>query len=245
MVEHQPRIDEVLASYSEGWTLERMPAVDRNVLRLGIYELLYVDDVPDAVAVSEAMALVRDLSTDESPQFVNGVLGAVRAGTSPPWSEPPAAIVWQVPDAVRGAAQTATGSMRAAGCPMSDAQQVDLVVIGLGPGGEALATATAKAGLAVVAVDKHLVGGECPYYGCVPTKMMVRAADAGGRGRAGRPSWPATSRSRSSWAPVAERVAVQATDHWDDRVAVERLAGRRRDGAARRGPAGRRPAGWS
>ena len=77
VVDHQPRIDEVLASYSEGWALERMPAVDRNVLRLGIYELLYVDDVPDAVAVSEAMALVRDLSTDESPQFVNGVLGAV------------------------------------------------------------------------------------------------------------------------------------------------------------------------
>jgi N utilization substance protein B len=77
VTEHLGRIDEVLASYSEGWTLERMPAVDRNVLRLGIYELLYVDDVPDAVAVSEAMALVRDLSTDESPQFVNGILGAV------------------------------------------------------------------------------------------------------------------------------------------------------------------------
>jgi N utilization substance protein B len=77
VVGHQPRIDEVLASYSEGWTLDRMPAVDRNVLRMGVYELLYVDDVPDAVAVSEAMALVRDLSTDESPQFVNGILGAV------------------------------------------------------------------------------------------------------------------------------------------------------------------------
>jgi transcription antitermination protein NusB len=75
--DHQPRIDEVLAEYSEGWTLDRMPAVDRNVLRLGIYELLYVDDVPDAVAVSEALALVRDLSTDDSPQFVNGILGAV------------------------------------------------------------------------------------------------------------------------------------------------------------------------
>jgi transcription antitermination protein NusB len=77
VVEHQARIDELLRTYAQGWTLERMPAVDRNVLRLGIYELLYVDDVPDAVAVSEAMALVRDLSTDESPQFVNGVLGAV------------------------------------------------------------------------------------------------------------------------------------------------------------------------
>jgi N utilization substance protein B len=77
VVEHLPRIDEVLASYSEGWTLDRMPAVDRNVLRLGVFEVLYADDVPDAVAVSEAMALVRDLSTDESPQFVNGILGAV------------------------------------------------------------------------------------------------------------------------------------------------------------------------
>jgi transcription antitermination protein NusB len=75
--EHRARIDEVLASYSEGWTLARMPAVDRNVLRLGVWELLYAADVPDPVAVSEAMALVRDLSTDESPQFVNGVLGAV------------------------------------------------------------------------------------------------------------------------------------------------------------------------
>lgn len=75
VVEHQARLDELLAEYAEGWTLARMPAVDRNVLRLGLFELLHADDVPDAVAVSEAMALVRDLSTDESPQFVNGVLG--------------------------------------------------------------------------------------------------------------------------------------------------------------------------
>ncbi|KAA1424150.1 transcription antitermination factor NusB [Nocardioides antri] len=77
VAEHQARIDEVLTSYAQGWTLDRMPAVDRNVLRLGVYELLYVDDVPDAVAVTEALALVRDLSTDESPSFVNGVLGAI------------------------------------------------------------------------------------------------------------------------------------------------------------------------
>ena len=77
VVEHQARIDELLASYSEGWSLERMPAVDRNVLRLGVFEVLYADDVPDAVAVTEAMALVRDLSTDESPAFVNGVLGNI------------------------------------------------------------------------------------------------------------------------------------------------------------------------
>jgi pyruvate/2-oxoglutarate dehydrogenase complex dihydrolipoamide dehydrogenase (E3) component len=105
---------------------------------------------------------------------------------------------------------------------MADAQQVDLVVVGLGPGGEALANAVATAGLAVVAVDKHLVGGECPYYGCVPTKMMVRAADAlAEAGRANELSGEVTV--RPSWAPVAERVSVQATDHWDDRVAVERL----------------------
>jgi len=77
VAEHQPRIDELLSEYSEGWTLDRMPAVDRNVLRLGVYELLYAEDVPDAVAVSEAMALVRDLSTDESPAFVNGILGNI------------------------------------------------------------------------------------------------------------------------------------------------------------------------
>ncbi len=77
IAEHQGRIDELIATYSHGWSLERMPAVDRNVLRLGVLEVLYVDDVPDAVAVSEAMSLVRDLSTDESPSFVNGVLGNI------------------------------------------------------------------------------------------------------------------------------------------------------------------------
>ena len=78
VVEHVARIDELLSEFSEGWTLERMPAVDRNVLRLGVCELLYVDDVPDAVAVSEAAALVRELSTDDSPSFVNGILGAIQ-----------------------------------------------------------------------------------------------------------------------------------------------------------------------
>jgi N utilization substance protein B len=77
VVEHQRRIDDLLRMYSEGWTLERMPAVDRNVLRLGVWEVLYAEDVPDAVAVSEAMNLVRDLSTDDSPNFVNGVLGGI------------------------------------------------------------------------------------------------------------------------------------------------------------------------
>jgi N utilization substance protein B len=77
VTEHLTEIDELLAMYAEGWTLDRMPSVDRNVLRLGVFEVLYVDDVPDAVAVSEALHLVRDLSTDESPSFVNGVLGNI------------------------------------------------------------------------------------------------------------------------------------------------------------------------
>jgi N utilization substance protein B len=77
VAEHRVRIDELLAQYAQGWTLDRMPAVDRNALRLGTFELLYVDDVPDAVAVSEAVGLVRDLSTDDSPSYVNGVLGSM------------------------------------------------------------------------------------------------------------------------------------------------------------------------
>jgi N utilization substance protein B len=77
VVQHQERIDELLSRYAEGWSLARMPAVDRNVLRLGVFELLYADDVPDAVAMAEAVALVSDLSTEESPQFVNGILGSM------------------------------------------------------------------------------------------------------------------------------------------------------------------------
>ena len=71
---HRERIDELLASYAEGWTLDRMPGVDRNVLRIGAYELLWADDVPDGVAISEAVQLARELSTDASPSFVNGLL---------------------------------------------------------------------------------------------------------------------------------------------------------------------------
>jgi N utilization substance protein B len=78
VVAEQPRIDELLSTYSKEWTLARMPAVDRNVLRLGVWELLHATDVPEHVAISEAMQLVRDLSTDESPQFVNGILGAIQ-----------------------------------------------------------------------------------------------------------------------------------------------------------------------
>jgi N utilization substance protein B len=72
------RIDELISTYSEGWTLDRMPPVDRNLLRIAIYELLWCDSVPDAVAISEAVELAKDLSTDESPRFVNGLLGRLQ-----------------------------------------------------------------------------------------------------------------------------------------------------------------------
>jgi transcription antitermination protein NusB len=71
---HRDQIDELLAAYATGWTLDRMPAVDRNILRIGAFELLWQDGVPDAVAISEAVQLARDLSTDGSPSFVNGLL---------------------------------------------------------------------------------------------------------------------------------------------------------------------------
>jgi N utilization substance protein B len=74
VVANLARIDELLGGYSQGWGLDRMPAVDRNLLRIGAYELLWRDDVPDAVAISEAVGLARELSTDDSPGFVNGLL---------------------------------------------------------------------------------------------------------------------------------------------------------------------------
>ena len=75
---HRERIDEVLSTYAQGWSLERMPAVDRTILRMGAYEVLFDDEVPDAVAVDEAVTLAKELSTDESPAFVNGLLGRLQ-----------------------------------------------------------------------------------------------------------------------------------------------------------------------
>ena len=77
VVAHRERIDEILADYAEGWTVERMPGVDRAVLRIGVFELLWRDDVPDPVVIDEAVELAKTLSTDESPRFVNGVLARV------------------------------------------------------------------------------------------------------------------------------------------------------------------------
>ncbi|NYD58823.1 pyruvate/2-oxoglutarate dehydrogenase complex dihydrolipoamide dehydrogenase (E3) component [Nocardioides marinisabuli] len=107
---------------------------------------------------------------------------------------------------------------------MSEQQStdVDLVVVGLGPGAESLATGAAAAGLRVVAVDKHLVGGECPYYGCVPSKMMLRAADSLAEAR--RVSQlSGEAQVVPSWAPVARRISEEATSGWDDQIAVQRL----------------------
>lgn len=72
--EHRDRIDELLGTYSMGWSLDRMPAVDRAILRIGVYEVLWADDVPGPVAIAEAVTLAEDLSTDESATFVNGLL---------------------------------------------------------------------------------------------------------------------------------------------------------------------------
>lgn len=77
IAKNQQRIDELLTEHAEEWTLERMPPVDRAVLRLGLYELLWSPDVPPAVAIDEAVELVKSLSTDDSPRFINGVLGRI------------------------------------------------------------------------------------------------------------------------------------------------------------------------
>lgn len=74
---HLDDIDEHLRTYSQGWTLERMPTVDRAILRLAVWELLYNDAVPDAVAIAEAVEIAKDLSTDDSPTFINGLLGQI------------------------------------------------------------------------------------------------------------------------------------------------------------------------
>jgi transcription antitermination protein NusB len=74
---HRARIDELIGSYAEGWTLDRMPVVDRNLARIAVYELLYVDEIDDPVAITEAVELARQMSTDDSPRFLNGLLDRI------------------------------------------------------------------------------------------------------------------------------------------------------------------------
>ncbi|WP_144128172.1 transcription antitermination factor NusB [Catellatospora sichuanensis] len=75
--EHLDNIDETIATFAEGWTIDRMPVVDRNLARIAVYELLYVPEIDDPVAITEAVELARELSTDDSPRFLNGLLGRI------------------------------------------------------------------------------------------------------------------------------------------------------------------------
>jgi N utilization substance protein B len=77
VTEHKAHIDDLISSYLQGWTLDRIPAVDRAILRVAVWELLHADDVPEPVAVDQAVELAKKLSTDDSPGFVNGVLGQI------------------------------------------------------------------------------------------------------------------------------------------------------------------------
>lgn len=97
VAERLERIDQLLTEHAEGWSVPRMPAVDRALLRIGLYELLWVDEIDDPVAITEAVELARTLSTDDSPRFVNGVLGRIsdlaehlRPGLAPTAPRPPA-----------------------------------------------------------------------------------------------------------------------------------------------------------
>ncbi|WP_248965358.1 dihydrolipoyl dehydrogenase family protein [Sphaerisporangium perillae] len=104
----------------------------------------------------------------------------------------------------------------------AEVEEFDVIVLGLGPGGEELAGGLAEAGLAVAGVEANLVGGECPYWGCVPSKMMLRAADLLAEGRR-IPAMAGESTVVPSWAPVARRIREEATDNWNDKVAADRF----------------------
>jgi len=101
-------------------------------------------------------------------------------------------------------------------------QTVDVVVIGLGPGGEEVASRLADAGLTVLGVERELVGGECPYWGCVPSKMIVRAAETLAEARRVH-QLAGAAHVYPDYAPVAGRIRSEATDNWDDTVAVRRF----------------------
>jgi pyruvate/2-oxoglutarate dehydrogenase complex dihydrolipoamide dehydrogenase (E3) component len=103
--------------------------------------------------------------------------------------------------------------------------RTDVIVIGMGPGGEYAAGALAEAGLHVTAVEDRLVGGECPYFGCIPSKMMIRAGNLIAETRR-VPGMAGTSTVTPDWSPVALRIREEATDYWDDKVAADRFTGK-------------------
>ncbi len=105
---------------------------------------------------------------------------------------------------------------------MNTPETVDVVVVGMGPGGEEVAGKLAEAGLTVVGIEAALVGGECPYWGCIPSKMMIRAAHLLAEARR-IPGMAGSAVVNPDWAPVATRIRDEATDDWDDKVAVERF----------------------
>jgi len=108
---------------------------------------------------------------------------------------------------------------------MGEPEHTDVVVIGMGPGGEYAAGALAEAGLHVTGIEERLVGGECPYFGCIPSKMMVRAGNLIAETRR-VPGMAGTSAVTPDWSPVALRIREEATDYWDDKVAADRFEGK-------------------
>ena len=119
----------------------------------------------------------------------------------------------------------ATASIPAASPGDDSPIEVDVIVVGLGPAGEAAGGQLAEAGLRVVGIERGLVGGECPYWGCVPSKMMIRAANVLAESRRVG-ELAGSSTTTPDWAPVARRIREQATDNWDDTVAVDRFVGK-------------------
>src|ERR1700733_14513266 len=108
---------------------------------------------------------------------------------------------------------------------MDEPEPTDVVILGMGPGGEYAAGVLAEAGLHVTGVEERLVGGECPYFGCIPTKMMVRAGNLIAETRR-VPGMAGTSTVTPDWSPVALRIREEATDYWDDKVAADRFVGK-------------------
>ncbi|PZF93633.1 dihydrolipoyl dehydrogenase family protein [Micromonospora endophytica] len=105
---------------------------------------------------------------------------------------------------------------------MTEPELVDVVVLGLGVGGEEVAGRLAEAGLSVVGIERNLVGGECPYWGCIPSKMMIRAANAIAEARR-VDGLAGTAQVHPDWTPVAKRIRDEATANWDDTAAVRRF----------------------